>query len=330
MSEQNGEFWFALSVCGGRYTRFTPHDLAKALSESASESFSWWLTSWAIYYTLNTLRLDIIVQFKKGSSVEDKQKAIQELKSKGAEVVKDDNINSPLMPFVVVTFSGDFSALESHFGSGSHEIVQNIAMSQGSGGSHTSDGGSVNSPSMGIWGAVGSLRDHLSSVRSAFNTNICRAKEVFDDQESYDDTSQRDLDRSFQYLKDLKRINGSLRTQIGIDRPAASSARPEHEIDNASTTIDKNLENADYRHTDLGDILSSMERSVKTHSRNRAKYRYLCGLNREIESGKRMSVDEMRVHYLKVGNGWITFPLTTYMTDWDRDEEGKHLLGYPC
>ncbi|WVN90066.1 uncharacterized protein L203_105301 [Cryptococcus depauperatus CBS 7841] len=183
-------------------------------------------------------------------------------------------------------------------------------MSQGSGGSHTSDGGSVNSPSMGIWGAVGSLRDHLSSVRSAFNTNICRAKEVFDDQESYDDTSQRDLDRSFQYLKDLKRINGSLRTQIGIDRPAASSARPEHEIDNASTTIDKNLENADYRHTDLGDILSSMER--------------------EIESGKRMSVDEMRVHYLKVGNGWITFPLTTYMTDWDRDEEGKHLLGYPC
>ncbi|WVN90065.1 uncharacterized protein L203_105300 [Cryptococcus depauperatus CBS 7841] len=69
---------------------------------------------------------NVIVQFKKGSSVEDKQKAIQELKSKGAEVVKDDNINSPLMPFVVVTFSGDFSALESHFGSGSHEIVQNI------------------------------------------------------------------------------------------------------------------------------------------------------------------------------------------------------------
>nr|ODN92169.1 hypothetical protein L204_05261 [Cryptococcus depauperatus CBS 7855] len=134
MSEQNGEFWFALRVCGGGYTKYTPQDLAKTLSESASESFSWWLTSWAIYYTLNTLRLDIIVQFKKGSSVEDKQKAIQELKSKGllnsitlgAEVVKDDNINSPLMPFVVVTFSGDFSALESHFGSGSHEIVQNI------------------------------------------------------------------------------------------------------------------------------------------------------------------------------------------------------------
>nr|ODN92168.1 hypothetical protein L204_05260 [Cryptococcus depauperatus CBS 7855] len=121
-------------------------------------------------------------------------------------------------------------------------------MSQGSGGSHSSDGGSVNSPSTGMWGLLAVYPNKPPNMNVFKGWVERRAGEVFNDQETFDNMILGYLDDSNRDLNNLVRTNESLRTQIGIVGPEASSARPQYEIDAASTTADKDLENADYTH----------------------------------------------------------------------------------
>ncbi|WRT69953.1 uncharacterized protein IL334_006944 [Kwoniella shivajii] len=80
--------------------------------------------------TINMANKDVIVQFKKTSSAEERQKTVEELKSKGATIVKDDNLNSKIFPFVTVSLpESDFSTLQSDF-SGDHAVVENIEADQ--------------------------------------------------------------------------------------------------------------------------------------------------------------------------------------------------------
>nr|XP_019010586.1 uncharacterized protein I206_05060 [Kwoniella pini CBS 10737]OCF49367.1 hypothetical protein I206_05060 [Kwoniella pini CBS 10737] len=72
----------------------------------------------------------VIVQFKKSSSADDRQKIISELKGKGATIVNEDNINSKILPFITVSLpESDFSALQTDF-SGDHEVVENVEADQ--------------------------------------------------------------------------------------------------------------------------------------------------------------------------------------------------------
>ncbi|AFR96338.2 hypothetical protein C343_04458 [Cryptococcus neoformans C23] len=74
---------------------------------------------------------NIIVQFKKTSSSDERQKAISELTSKGAKIVNDDNVDSKLMPFITVSYpKSDFSALENQFGGGSHNVINHLEADQ--------------------------------------------------------------------------------------------------------------------------------------------------------------------------------------------------------
>ncbi|ADV23239.1 hypothetical protein I315_05519 [Cryptococcus gattii Ru294] len=74
---------------------------------------------------------NVIVQFKKTSSSDERQKAISELTSKGAKVVNDDNVDSKLMPFITVSYpKSDFSALENQFGGGSHDVINHVEADQ--------------------------------------------------------------------------------------------------------------------------------------------------------------------------------------------------------
>ncbi|WWC95106.1 hypothetical protein V866_001958 [Kwoniella sp. B9012] len=80
--------------------------------------------------TNNMADKDVIVQFKKSSSTEERQKIIQDLKAKGATVVKDDNINSKILPFITVRLpESDFSTLQADFG-GDHDVVENVEADQ--------------------------------------------------------------------------------------------------------------------------------------------------------------------------------------------------------
>ncbi|AAW44873.1 hypothetical protein CNBG0230 [Cryptococcus deneoformans B-3501A] len=74
---------------------------------------------------------NIIVQFKKTSSSDERQKAISELTSKGAKIVSDDHVDSKLMPFITVSYpKSDFSALENQFGGGSHNAINHLEADQ--------------------------------------------------------------------------------------------------------------------------------------------------------------------------------------------------------
>ncbi|WWD19916.1 hypothetical protein CI109_104388 [Kwoniella shandongensis] len=74
---------------------------------------------------------NVIVQFKKTSSADDRQKAISDLTSKGATVVNDDNVNSKIMPFITVSLPEDnFGSFESEFSGGSHSVVEHIEADQ--------------------------------------------------------------------------------------------------------------------------------------------------------------------------------------------------------
>ncbi|KAK8853483.1 hypothetical protein IAR55_004190 [Kwoniella newhampshirensis] len=83
-------------------------------------------------YNLDTMAdKKVIVQFKKTSSAEDRQKAISELSSKGASVVNDDNVNSKIMPFITVSLPEDsFSSVESEFSGGSHSTIEHVEVDQ--------------------------------------------------------------------------------------------------------------------------------------------------------------------------------------------------------
>ncbi|WVF67364.1 hypothetical protein IAT40_002119 [Kwoniella sp. CBS 6097] len=73
---------------------------------------------------------NVIVQFKKTSSEDDRQKIIADIKGKGGSVVNDDNVNSKIFPFVTVSLpESDFSALQSDF-SGDHAVVENVEADQ--------------------------------------------------------------------------------------------------------------------------------------------------------------------------------------------------------
>nr|XP_018261165.1 uncharacterized protein I303_06888 [Kwoniella dejecticola CBS 10117]OBR83323.1 hypothetical protein I303_06888 [Kwoniella dejecticola CBS 10117] len=72
----------------------------------------------------------VIVQFKKSSSADERQRIIGELKGKGATIVNEDNINSKILPFITVSLpESDFSALQTDF-SGDHDVVENIEADQ--------------------------------------------------------------------------------------------------------------------------------------------------------------------------------------------------------
>ncbi|WWC91988.1 uncharacterized protein L201_006942 [Kwoniella dendrophila CBS 6074] len=78
----------------------------------------------------NMANKQVIVQFKKSSSADDRQKIIGELKGKGASIVNDDNINSKILPFITVSLpESDFSTLQSDF-SGDHAVVENVEADQ--------------------------------------------------------------------------------------------------------------------------------------------------------------------------------------------------------
>ncbi|KAI9634203.1 uncharacterized protein MKK02DRAFT_38876 [Dioszegia hungarica] len=73
---------------------------------------------------------NVIVTFHKTSSPEDRSKLLDELKSKGAQIVKDDNLNSPIMPFVTVSMPDEhFDALQSSSLQG-HDVVKNVEKDQ--------------------------------------------------------------------------------------------------------------------------------------------------------------------------------------------------------
>ncbi|WVW86451.1 hypothetical protein I302_108499 [Kwoniella bestiolae CBS 10118] len=79
---------------------------------------------------INMAHKDVIVQFKKSSSSEERQKIIDDLKAKGATIVKDDNLNSKILPFITVSLSAsDFSTLQADFG-GDHDVVENVEADQ--------------------------------------------------------------------------------------------------------------------------------------------------------------------------------------------------------
>ncbi|WVR09671.1 hypothetical protein IAU60_006746 [Kwoniella sp. DSM 27419] len=88
------------------------------------------LLSSAVAWQFNTMSTkNVIVQFKKTSSSEDRQKTISDIKAKGASIVNDDNVDSKLMPFITVSVpENDYSALEADFAD--HGVVDNIELDQ--------------------------------------------------------------------------------------------------------------------------------------------------------------------------------------------------------
>ncbi|KAL7423873.1 hypothetical protein Q5752_001458 [Cryptotrichosporon argae] len=72
-----------------------------------------------------------IIKFKKTASTEEKQRTIDDLRAKGAEIYNDDSVNSKIMPFVVLALPEDhFHALHSAASGGSHPAVDLVEEDQ--------------------------------------------------------------------------------------------------------------------------------------------------------------------------------------------------------
>ncbi|BEI84489.1 hypothetical protein CcaverHIS002_0410930 [Cutaneotrichosporon cavernicola] len=72
---------------------------------------------------------DAIVKFQKSATSEEKQKIIDDIKSAGGTIVRDDNVGSSIFPFVVVNVSPDqFASLKS--GLAGSKVVSHIEEDQ--------------------------------------------------------------------------------------------------------------------------------------------------------------------------------------------------------